>query len=379
MRVELKVISGAADAGALEREWEELLCACPRATVFDSLGWARANLRAFPNHDSWILTFREPDSYLVGVIPLVARRGRRYLRERRWMEFAGQPYADYASCPVRPGWEAAVAERLAEFCRSKADDWDGVYLDRLSADSAFLACISSAMKKGGLLANVREAGKIRLLNAQEHEANADGKERTGRSLRKARTRMAEQGELTFDVFTQRGAIADRLERFFDWHVARFAARGLRSPLADASHREFYRQIVDELAPKERIWLSVLACGARPVAMRFSPVFNGTVHLYSTCFDAAFAKCSPSMVHLEMLLEHAFRSGMRCVDFGLGESPQKEFAGSGSQTVSAVEVYSSRTALLEQRCYHAAERLRSRLPVAARLGKLLRRAFPYDVR
>ncbi|MGC2245223.1 MAG: GNAT family N-acetyltransferase [Terriglobales bacterium] len=387
MSAELDVIPSLDGCEALKAEWEELLCACPQATVFDTLGWLKANLWAFQNPasqntlaegDTWVLAFRTPNSLLVAVIPLIVRRGRRYLRERRWMEFASQPYADYGSCLVRPGSEESVAQGLIEFCASNAAVWDGVYLDRLKADDPLLGHISLAARKSGLAASVRESGRIRQLTKQEFAAESFA--HASKSLRKARSRLSEHGEVAFTVSTGVEPILQRLETFFAWHAERFAAKGIRSPLADPRHRAFYRHIVEELAPQERIWLSVLTCAGRPVAMRFSPVFNDTLHLYSTCFDAEFARFSPSMLHLESLLVYSFRSGIACVDFGLGESPQKELAGeSDRQTLATLEIYHGKMAALEAGSYQAVEHMKERSPLVARTGKLLRRVFPYDVR
>jgi CelD/BcsL family acetyltransferase involved in cellulose biosynthesis len=379
MTIQREVISSIASAEAFKEDWERLLCICPQATVFDSFGWVQANLAAFPNSQTSILLLRELGAGLLGVIPLVVRRGRRYLRERRWIEFAGQPYADYASCLVLPGAENAVACELIDFCASTAADWDGVFLDRFRADSTFVDCVSAAATKRRFAAVTGEDGRIRRLTKLDYENNSAG-DASSKSLKKARTRLAEHGAVSFEIFSHPDQIAPRLNTFFDWHVTRFAAKGLRSPLAEAPHREFYRQMVALLAPQERIWLSVLSSAAQPVAMRLSPVFNRTVHLYSTCFDASFSKYSPSMLHLQMLLEHAFRSGIDCIDFGLGESPQKDFAGHGnSQPLVTLEIYKDKLALLEQQSYQTAERVRSRSQIAARAGKALRRIFPYDVR
>src|SRR5260370_32221263 len=113
-------------------------------------------------------------------------------------------------------------------------------------------------------------------------------------------------------------------------------------------------------------------------MRFSPLLDGTLHLYSTCFSEAFARYSPSMLQLEMLLEHAFQSGIECVDFGIGESPQKEYASAGvRQTLATVEIYGDRMSSLEGRFYHAAEQARSRSRLIPRAGKLFPRFFPYS--
>jgi CelD/BcsL family acetyltransferase involved in cellulose biosynthesis len=380
MSLELEVIPSITNCGTLEPEWEQLLRSCPQGTVFNTFAWIKANLLTFQNSDTWILAFRHSPSTLAAAIPLVVRPGRRYFRTRRWVEFAGLPYADYGSCLVRPGWEAPVAESLVAFCCSKAARWDGIYLDRFNVDAPFLAHLASAARNHGLLTTVRETDYVRRLTKQEFVGRGPRDRPFSKSLRKSRNRLLEQGDISFDVYARAEQILERLEMFFAWHVERFSARGLRSPLADPQHRAFYRHIVEELAPQGQIWLSVLTCGGAAIAMRFSPLLDGTLHLYSTCFSEAFAKYSPSMLQLEMLLEHAFQSGIACVDFGIGESPQKEYASTRAlHGLATIEIYGERTSSFEGRVYHAAEQARSRLWLIPRAGKLFRRFFPYSVR
>jgi CelD/BcsL family acetyltransferase involved in cellulose biosynthesis len=380
MSLELEVIPSITACENLKPEWEQLLCSCPHATVFNTFAWIKANLVAFQNSDTWVLAFRHSDSVLAAVIPLVVRRGRRYFRARRWVEFAGLPYADYGSCLVRPGWEAPVAESLVRFWCSKAASWDGIYLDRFKAGDPFLGYLVSAARNHGLPTTVRETNHIRRLTKQEFVAAGPRGRHSSKSLRKSRNRLLERGDITFEVYDRADQILEQLETFFAWHIERFAAKGLRSPLADPPHRAFYGHIVEELAPQGQIWLSVLTCGGVAIAMRLSPLFDGTLHLYSTCFSEAFARYSPSMLQLEMLLEHAFQSGIACLDFGIGESPQKEYVSAGVRhTLDTLEIYRERMSSLEGRFYHAAEKARARSRVIPWAGKLFRRYFPYNVR
>jgi CelD/BcsL family acetyltransferase involved in cellulose biosynthesis len=380
MTVELEVIPSIAACETLKPEWEQLLSSCPQATVFNTFGWIKANLLAFPNRETWILVFRHSTSSLAAVIPLVVRRGRRYFRERRWVEFAGLPYADYGSCLVRPGYEAAVAEGLVEFWGSKAASWDGIFLDRFKAGAPFVGSLASAAKNHGLSTTVRESEHIRRLTREEFVAEGLRGGHASKSLGKARNRLSERGDLRFEVYGLAEQIHERLEMFFAWHVERFAAKGQRSPLADPLHREFYRSIVEELAPQGQIWLSVLSCGDVAIAMKVTPLFAGTLHLYSTCFNEAFARYSPSMLQLEMLLEHAFQSGIACVDFGIGESPQKEYATAEvGHTLATIEIYREKISPLEGRLYQAAEQARSQSRLIPWAGRLFRRFFPYNVR
>ncbi|MGD0214824.1 MAG: GNAT family N-acetyltransferase [Terriglobales bacterium] len=380
MSLELEVIPSIAACETLKPEWVQLHSSCPQATVFNTFGWIKANLLAFPNRETWILVFRQSSSSLAAVVPLVVRGGRRYFRERRWVEFAGQPYADYDSCLVRPGHEAAVAESLVGFWVSKAASWDGIFLDRFKACAPFVASLASAAKSHGLSTTVRESEHIRRLTREEFGAEGLRSGHASKSLRKARNRLQERGDVRFEVYGHAAQIHERLEMFFTWHVERFAAKGQLSPLADPQHRDFYRRIVEELAPLGHVWLSVLSCGDVAIAMKLTPLFAGTLHLYSTCFNEAFARYSPSMLQLELLLEHAFRSGISCVDFGIGESPQKDYASADiDHTLTTLEIYRERISPLEGRLYQAAGQARSQSRLIPWAGRLFRRFFPYNVR
>ena len=61
-----------------------------------------------------------------------------------------------------------------------------------------------------------------------------------------------------------------------------------------------------------------------------------------------------MLQLQMLLEHAANAGIRLVDFGMGDSPQKEKAGGiGDCDLVRVELYRSRTVAIEGKAFLAA--------------------------
>jgi len=379
MGLEIEVVPSLEVSESLRAEWEQLLCACPNATVFDSFAWIKANLLSFESNETEILAFRNSDSVLTAVIPLVLRSGRRHLRARRWIEFAGQPYADYGSCLVRPGWENPVADSLVKFWRAKPASWDGVYLDKLEASGAFPGHIAAQARKYGLRTALRETNHLRSLQKEEFAAEATMASHSSKSLRKSRKRLQEHGEIGFEVYDRTEQILEHLETFFAWHVERFAAKGLQSPFAEPRHRKFYCHIAEELAPQGRVWLSALSCGGRATAMRLTPLFGGRLHLYSTCFDEAFARYSPSMLQLERLLEYAFQSGIQCVDFGIGESPQKEYAGAGGSTLATVEIYRGQMSAVEAYLYHTAQTMRSRSNLVLETGKLFRRLFPYNVR
>ncbi len=376
MPVDRVVLKSVAECEKLQQGWAHLLGQCGHVTPFHTYEWIQANLQSFGNEGICVLAFRDGDSDLIGILPLVLRRGRRHLATRTWLEFAGLPHADYASPLVSPGCEPQVAESFLEFLSTPGRAWDAVFLDKLRADDPFLRALLAFARGRGWMA-VRDSHQTRQLSKSQYLQDhvvADIK-----SLEKARKRLAHKGEVRFEVYDSADRISAQLETFVRLHVGRFAAKRMQSPLALSSHVNFYRAIIRECAPAGYVWLSCLSCAGRPVALRLSLRFGKRLHLYSTCFDQEFHKFSPSMLQLGMLLGYAFQNGITAVDFGGGESPHKEQSGATiQQSLIEVEFCAGVSPWAESRLYEVAERVSRKSLFFQRRAKALRRLLPYSV-
>ena len=98
---------------SLQEEWDELYDSCPRATPFQSWEWLYSwwEIYGKGSYGLRLVTLRDPNSgLLVGLLPLMVRRGRLLLlgdsaRALYW--YVTTPYKDVL---VREGWEEPVAE-----------------------------------------------------------------------------------------------------------------------------------------------------------------------------------------------------------------------------------------------------------------------------
>ena len=367
----LQVLSSLSEFEDLRPDHDALLGEVSRATPFHTFEWITANLASFTNQGVHILTARH-DQILVAVVPLVLRRGRRYLRTGTWLELAGQPFADYGGALVRPGFETAVAELLLDDVYAGHSTWQGMYLDKLDpSDPVSQALLDCAQTKHAPVAT-HSTHSVWKLDRGAHLTHQE----PSKSLDRARKKLAEKGTVDFAVYTSVSDIEHRLRDFFHLHIRRFESKGLRSPLAAPRQQEFYRNFVRQLAPKGYVWLSVLACGGAPAAMRISLRLRNVLHLYATCFAEEFARHSPSMLQLRMLLDHAFANGIETVDFGIGESPHKEQPGAVQQApLMAIEFHTRRITHAESRLFQSA---RSRSGSLQKAGKILRKLLPYKM-
>lgn len=377
LNLNISLIGTVRDCEALRYEWTELLETHQNATPFETFEWTVANLASFENDGIRILVFRNRDGILVGILPFVRRRGRRYTRTRDWWELAGMPHADYGACIVRQGFELKVAEDFIEHLRSTTASWDAIHLEKLRERDPFISPMMSVARSHNIYVVCRMSHQIRRLTRQTYATKGSAGVRPSKSLIRARKRLEALGKLNFEVSTEDQTIQDRLDRYFQMHIERFASKGLQSPFVREQHKKFFRTIAHECAPRGYVRLCSLCVNGFSIATKLTLTYGHTMHLYSTCFAKEFSQYSPSMLHLDMLLQYAFANQIAVVDFGIGESPQKEQAGAiVEETLVQIELYKKRLPLVESQLFHAVSGLQEKSGLLRKSGKLLRKLLPY---
>jgi hypothetical protein len=117
------VLRDTADFASLEGEWDELYQSCPRATPFQSWAWLYSWWEVYGegSYGLRLITLRDADGLLVGLLPLMVRRGRLLLL------LGGVPGAPlltpYKDVLVREGWEELVAEAAARALKGLGGWW----------------------------------------------------------------------------------------------------------------------------------------------------------------------------------------------------------------------------------------------------------------
>ena len=119
--LDIKVLTEAKDFVALEGEWDELYETCPQATPFQSWAWLYSWWEHYrEGYRLRLITLRDRDDLLVGLLPLMAKRGRLLLLGGLVGGDAMTPYKDVL---VRKGWEEQVAEALARALKELGGWW----------------------------------------------------------------------------------------------------------------------------------------------------------------------------------------------------------------------------------------------------------------
>jgi CelD/BcsL family acetyltransferase involved in cellulose biosynthesis len=136
-RLEAAVLRKTTDFASLKEEWDDLYKSCPSATPFSSWEWLYSWWEVYGegNYKLRLVTLREEASgLLVGLLPLMVRRGRLLLLGGR---SAGSEdgMSSYKDVLVREGWEEPVAQAAAQALKG-LDGWRVADLQELMPEAA---------------------------------------------------------------------------------------------------------------------------------------------------------------------------------------------------------------------------------------------------
>jgi Acetyltransferase (GNAT) domain len=123
MRLATAVLSSAGDFASLKEEWNELYECCPSATPFQSWEWLYSWWEFYGEGTFGLrlVTVRSEEGLLVGLLPLMVRRGQIFLMgDRGTFYHVITPYKDVL---VREGWEEPVARAAARSLKEMGGWW----------------------------------------------------------------------------------------------------------------------------------------------------------------------------------------------------------------------------------------------------------------
>jgi CelD/BcsL family acetyltransferase involved in cellulose biosynthesis len=130
--LEIDLVEDGARFAALEEEWEELYRHCPAATPFQSWAWLYSWWEHYGgDYELRLVTVRNEDGLLVGLLPLMLERGGLLRR----LLFVGSGITDYLDVLVREGWEREVA-RAGSLALGRVGSWRVADLQMLRPEAA---------------------------------------------------------------------------------------------------------------------------------------------------------------------------------------------------------------------------------------------------
>ncbi len=324
MTLETALVPDLGDA-ALGAEWDALLAADPRASLFQAPRWLRTWDTVLGGQRRLRTRTFHRDGVLVGVLAESVEAVRLPDGVRESVRFAGgTEVTDYLGPVAAPADRAAVA---AAWIAALAADrgWDEVVLGGLTADGGWHTHLAAAAVEAGL--RVVDAGVdgvcpvIDLTGGyQAYLGRLPGRMRQ-EGARKARKLARDVGPP--EIVTIAAAdLAAGVEAFLDLAARAEDEKGgfFRRP----EMRRWFHALAEEYGSDGTFRLHRLDAGGLPAAMTISLVdpARGVWGLYNSTFDPDLAALGPGVVLVDGLIEAAAAEGCTTFDLLRGDEAYK---------------------------------------------------------
>lgn len=315
----------------LQGEWDDLLTRSRAPSVFRTWAWQHAWWRHFGDEKELrIYTTRDARGGLTGIAPLcLSREGSVVLT--RTLRFLGteRVSSEYLDLIVDQSHEEAAAAALLGAVRASRD-WDVLALSDLPEGSVALRFWEPRFQADGF--HVEHGASQEIPYLPLPATRGELRRTLTHSLRGAVSRALRKIAPSGYVYR---ATADPalhrpiLERLFELHATRWAARKRPGKFGDERVRDFHRELVSTLGAAGAMRFGMLANGDRIIAILYSFEWRGVVSYYQAGFEPESpdpslpsTSYSPGLALIGATVEDAVSRGMTEFDFLRGDELYK---------------------------------------------------------
>jgi CelD/BcsL family acetyltransferase involved in cellulose biosynthesis len=304
---------------------------------------------------------------LVGVAPLLLTTmpSRGPLRARELQFFGADPnITEVRGVVCATQDEAEVLQALRRDLLARPDEWDWIAWEGLSSSE-------EAPPPDGLHWRGETPNYMLRLGTTWDALRSRGSRNLKESLRKCYNSL-KRDSLSYELRTAVtwAEIEPELELFFKLHTARAT---LQTQHADvflaAKSRAFLREVAYSFCQRGQMRVFVLHVGQDKVAIRLGFAIGGSLYLYYSGFDPAFARYSVMTTCLAESIQYAIEQGFAWVDLSTGTDVSKTRWRPERILYRSAEQVSPR---LRSQVVHDGYGLARRAMEAARLGPVARR-------
>lgn len=314
-----------AELGALEAEWRRLVDTCATLPM-QAPDWM-LTAAALPGTGPLVVETVRRDGALVALAALSSCRGQ--------LAVLG------AGLLFEPGDVLAVdAAARDELCGLLLARGRPVVLRHLPATSETPAALERSLGRAGRLVTRCEPGSP-FLDIDERWAELGGglSSRRRSDLRRALRRAERLGEVRVRLLRPR---PDELAAVVDEALA-VEATGWKGAAGtalagDPLRAPFYREYAARLAARGELLVTFLDVDRRPAAMQLAALWGNRVWLLKIGYDPTYRQCSPGVLLLAHLVQHAAREQASGIEFlGVAEEWLSPWTTGVRERVSAVAV------------------------------------------
>ncbi|HXA75815.1 MAG TPA: GNAT family N-acetyltransferase [Candidatus Acidoferrales bacterium] len=333
-----------------------------------TLEWLTAWWRSYGSGRELVsLLFFTPEDELVGAAPLYldtrnVALGRKLTLLRLVGDGSGD--SDDLDFPIRPGYEAACAEKFLSWLR--AYKWDLCVLATLDENSRFRKCLLRSLGSAGWPFLETRSPHLFISFPESWECYLkrlapEFRPLLGRYPRRLRSKHQIQ---IFRSTTQ--DLEKNLLKLFSLHKQRWNARGGSGAFSNPGRCQFYREMAHNFSGRGWLEFWLMDLDGTTVAAQFCFRFRDTVYLLQEGFDPKYANEKIGYALRAATLEHFIREGVGKYDFLAGADSYKLRFGAEESTYRNIEFAKASTRgsaylALDRFGHNARQRARTHLP------------------
>jgi len=317
--LQASIVVGREGLEALADRWLTLEAQCPDATVFQSLGWARAIFdfearRGNARFEPVVIALKH-GRRLVGILPL--ERIRTFSRTA--LVPLGNAFGQYADALVAPSMDARMA--LDQMLRAAIDSGacDFVSLLKVREGSA----LERGLPQTKVMTGEEQGAPYVALDAFPDFASyfQTIRTKTRKNLRNARNRLEREGIVAHDVVTDPQAQLQLVERTLAGRAERLKDQGLTSrAFRDSNFSDFCRSLVNR--PDTSLAAFSLLHDGKPIAEQWGFVHGRKYYAFIASRDFSNSEESPGKLQLAEIVQACSQMGIAGCDLGVPVMPYK---------------------------------------------------------
>lgn len=331
---------------SMRREWDGLLAASRQDGPFLRHDWLSAWWEAFGEGELAVVTCRDEDGALLGVLPTFASRSGRWVPVRTARFLGDLSVGSTGLGPfARPEVESEVFARFAAHVRHRSTGWDMLELRYMDREHGFHAHLAG---ESGTRADPAcgRCPRIDLPTQWDDYLAALSKHRrheVRRVIRRARERNLE----TQHICGRAGlpAAADELLRLHEDRMRAKLGPGFTVP---GPARAFTLRAMSAMLADKRLRLAFLRHDGEAVAGLFAFRYGDTMYAYQSGFGAEPER-DVGRAMWALALYGAIREGCSTFDMLLGEQKYKfDWGITSTRELSALRIYNRTPAAAPRR-------------------------------
>ncbi|MBN2227739.1 MAG: GNAT family N-acetyltransferase [candidate division Zixibacteria bacterium] len=286
-------------------DWNTLACNSPHRLPMLSHAWVSSYLEhRLKPEESWFCLLAMAKGRLVGVLPLVESRRRRFGTRCVWLRTPNDLHTISVDFLVHDGLESVLIPRLIAAIDQHCPDWCGLELRRLPEQSPTLRINDHDVSSGLILREFDGYGSYVDTHGSFEEYQSQLSANFRRNLKRAAKHLGDLRQLSMIVVSGPDSTDADLERFMRLEASGWKGRAGSAIMRSPDLQRFYHTLTRRLTEAGMLEWHFLKTGDTTLAGHLACRVNGALVFCKIAYDEDYSYYSPGNYLFEQLVKRA---------------------------------------------------------------------------